>query len=161
MTDDAVATEHELLDELNRVFPDACFTDTEMLDKKYSDCATYNLFCQTNKAQPFCVVRPGWDYNEQLVRLVELTRKFNKKIVILGGGSGVCGAFKVRGGEIIVDMTSLNKIVLIKKPTVEEEGLALVEAGVFGDKLDEFLKPKDLPMAIIRPRWQYLLSAAG
>ena len=142
MTDDAMTAEHKLLAELNRTFPDACFTDTEMLDKKSSDCGTGNLFCQTNKAKPLCVVRPGKDYNEQLVRLVELARDYNKKIIVRGGGSGVCGAFNVRGSEMVVDMTQLNKLVLLQEPTTEREGLVLAEAGVFGDKLDEFLKPK-------------------
>ena len=137
-----MTVEQELLAKLNEIFPDACLSDDKTLNQGPRDCETYNLFRETAGARPLCIVKPSGNYTEQLQKLTALARAYKKKIIVLGGGSGVCGAFKVRGGEIAVDMAHLNKIVLIKKPTTECEGMVLAEAGVLGDKLDGFLKQK-------------------
>lgn len=134
-------TEQALLDRLNEIFS-SNFVYTVMPDNKLSDCGTDNLFPKTARAKPLCVVKLSDNYSGQLQKLMEFAHRHGLKILVRGGGSGVCEAFKVRGNEIVVDVTSLDKIVLIKEPTAEDEGLVMVEAGVFGDKLDEFLRRK-------------------
>lgn len=133
--------EQALFARLNEIFG-LSFVNIAPPEDKSSDCGVDNLFFKTARAKPFCMVRPTENYNNQLEKLVKLARKFNKKILVRGGGSGVCGALKVRGEEIIVDTSALNKIVLIRELTDECEGLVLAEAGVYGNKLDEFLKQK-------------------
>ncbi len=132
------------LEELREIFGrDKVLTDPAVLKEKSLDLCPDNLGLKKHGYPTGAtVVRPGENCDGQLQKLMALVRRRGLKILTLGGGSGVCGAFKARGGEIVVDMTSLDKIVLIKEPTADSEGLVMVEAGVFGDKLDEFLKQK-------------------
>lgn len=131
-----------LLKELREIFgPQNVLTDSVILKKKSLDLCPDNLTIKKGEYPTgAAVVVPSKNYDHQLQELVEFAHRHGLKILTLGGGSGVCKAFRTWGGEIVVDMTALDKIVLIKKLTATEDGLAMVEAGVFGDKLDEFLK---------------------
>ncbi len=139
--------EKNILIELQELFgAEYVKTDNDSLQSKSSDLCPYNLFVkeQDKKCAPVIVAPHGENVNEQLQKCVALAIKHNKKIVVYGGGSGVCGAIRIeKGDEIIVDMTELSHIKIIAQPSRDESGIVEVGSGVLGKQLDDFLKQFD------------------
>lgn len=137
-----------LLQELLAIFGETGVRwDKYALSKKSLDLCPENLFTRpTNQFDtPIAVVMPRRNFNEQLQELIKIARQYGKSLVVRGGGSGVCGALRAGRNEIVIDMSSLDKTTLLYKPEYTNvEGLAIAEAGVFGDKLDDFLRQHDL-----------------
>ena len=75
---------------------------------------------------PACVVRPRDSKDVQAV--VRYASERQMAIVPWGLGSGVCGGIEPNQGQILIDMSAMNRIV-----SIDEENLLLtVEAGVNG-----------------------------
>jgi len=65
-----------------------------------------------------------------------------RRVVPMGGRSGVCGAVEVRSGEVGLDLTSLDRIL-----EVDETNLTVrVQAGANGLKLEEELNRRGLTL---------------
>ncbi len=140
--------ENNWLTELEKIFGQENVSAEELTVREKSlDLWPKNLFLKQSGPFPTAavVVKVGPEYSlYQIKELVRLAKRHDKKIIVRGGGSGVCGAANARRGEIILDMAKLNKIELLRQPDKLQPGLVMAEAGVFGDKLDDFLKARGL-----------------
>ena len=140
--------ENNWLIELEKIFgQENVSTEESTVREKSLDLWPRNLFLKQNSRFPTAatVVKVGKDYSlYQIKELIRLAKRHDKKIIVRGGGSGVCGAANAAGGEIILDTANLNKIELIRRPDKLQPGMVIAEAGVFGDRLDNFLKTHEL-----------------
>src|SRR3989344_2818346 len=142
--------ENNWLIELEKIFgQENVSTEESAVREKSLDCWPRNLFLTFRHRKSgsgrfstaAAIVKAEHNYYlYQIKELVHWAKRHDKKIIVRGGGSGVCGAANAAGGEIILDTTNLNKMELISRPDKLQPGVVMVESGVFGDKLDNFLK---------------------
>ena len=86
------------------------------------------------------VVRPA-NY-QQVANLLSFASNERFTVVPLGGGSGVCGAVETHQGQVVLDMSGLDRIL-----AVEENDLTVhAQAGVNGMKLEEELDARGLTL---------------
>ena len=128
----------EFISDLKNIFGDVHVATDEQTRKEFSTDKCPGNLLTDNVIICLAVVRPTRDkYREQLVEFVKLTARCGKKIIVRGGGSGVCGAITPRDGEntVILDMTVLDKIYEINL----ENKYINVGAGIKGDILEEII----------------------
>jgi len=137
-----------LLAELEKIFgQENVSTGESAVKDKSLDLWPRNLFIKSNPpfSTAIAVVKTGTDYIRQIQALVLLVKQYGKKIVVRGGGSGVCGAANAENGEVVLETTNLNKIELVFYSRLcQKTGLVMAEAGVFGYQLDNFLKNQNI-----------------
>lgn len=131
--------------ELRKIFGEENMITSKEKLKKYSfDKCPRDLFYKfghfkvNDKWYCLAVVRPSKkNYEKELCQLISLAKKYGKKIVPRGGGSGVCGAVVPREGQntVVVDITSLNMIDKVR-PLKRH---VVVGAGILGSELENFL----------------------
>ena len=86
------------------------------------------------------VVRPSG--REQLKAVLEVAAKNRVSMTPLGGGTDVCGAIGPWGGDLVVDMTSFDRILEID----EKNLICHCEAGVNGYALEQDLNSRGLTL---------------
>src|SRR5712692_4357785 len=90
------------------------------------------------RGMPGAVVRPH--STEHVAALLALSAERGFAVVPRAGATNLCGSFVPRPDAVVVDMTSMNRIV-----SVDEESLrAVVEPGVLNTALQERLAPHGL-----------------
>lgn len=123
---------------------DGVITDKRMLhDLSYDKCPKHLLGKDLNSVC-FVAVRPSLEnYPTELSKLILAVKKHGKRIVVRGGGSGVCGAAVPRYGSdtVVVDMTSIDSVVVNKKRGYVDAG-----AGVMGSRIEEELNKENLTL---------------
>ena len=87
---------------------------------------------------PACVVRPRDSAEVQAV--VRFAAEHNVAIVPWGLGSGVCGGIEPQPDQILIDMSAMNRVLLID----EENLLLTVEAGINGLVAEEAVAARGL-----------------
>jgi len=135
----------DFLNELKEIFgKENVLTKGEALKDYSFDKCPRNLFLDklrnTLESSSICltVVKPTpKHYKKELTELVKLARKYGKKIIPRGGGSGVCGALVPRDGPntVIVDMTPLD----IKYEINLMENYVIVGSGIIGSELEGYI----------------------
>jgi alkyldihydroxyacetonephosphate synthase len=86
------------------------------------------------------VARPSG--REQLCAVVRWARARGVTVSPMGGGSGVCGALAPEAGEVVLDMTGLDRIVEVDATNL----LCRCEAGVNGLALEKHLNTHGLTL---------------
>lgn len=126
----------EFVQELKNEFGVLIKTDEDLLEELSSDKCPRNLL---EKPKPcLAVFRPSRDnFADEIPRFLNLVKKHKKKIVVRGGGSGVCGAAVPRDPEntVVVDTVYLDRIYSVDK----KYGFVTCGAGIKGSKLEEIL----------------------
>ncbi|MEK7596277.1 MAG: FAD-binding oxidoreductase [Patescibacteria group bacterium] len=129
--------ENTFKDELKAIFDDRAAFEKEEVGKYSFDKSPLWLFKKDEKNVGLGVVKPSRDrYQKELADLINLAKKYGKKIVIRGGGSGVLGAATPRIGNetVIIDMTDLDFFRINGEKTWVETG-----AGIIGSRLENSL----------------------
>ncbi|MCD4808011.1 MAG: FAD-binding oxidoreductase [Methanococcoides sp.] len=112
----------------------------EILGKENVSTRMSELYCYSFDASgveglPDFVVRPAT--TEQVADVVKLADMSNTPVVARGAGSGLCGgAVPVKGG-IVLDMSSMDRILDIDIDNLQ----ITVESGVVHEKLNKALEP--------------------
>jgi len=88
--------------------------------------------------RPAAVVRPQATADVQAA--VRFAGRYGVPLLVRGGGSGVVGALEARGGEIVLDLSTLDAI----GPIDEESGLVTAGAGCLLGRLEESLAARRL-----------------
>ena len=124
---------HELKTIIN---PNCVYLDKEMIDEHSYDDWAVGIKWRKQNIKPFSpdiVVKP--QCVEDVSKIIKWANKRKIPVTAWGGGSSVTGQpLSIRGG-ICLDMTNMNKIVSINRESL----YVTVEAGVYGDKLEEEL----------------------
>jgi alkyldihydroxyacetonephosphate synthase len=121
------------LDELKRFFGDRFSQDEEVLMLYWRDYWPLSLLEET-KGKVILPKAVVWPKSiDEIIYLVKTANKLRFKITPYGGGSGVIGAIK--GGDVIVDLRGLNKILEVN----EEDFYIMVEAGAYLKEIEEYL----------------------
>ncbi len=134
--------ERSLIEQLRGLFGRSNVTtgENDLIHYSFDKCPRY-LLQKKEENIGAVVVRPDRrEYAYQLAHLISLTKEYRKKIIVRGGGSGVCGAAVPRFGPdtIIVDMTSIDSVTTINEKT----GYVNAGAGIMGSKLEAMLYEK-------------------
>jgi alkyldihydroxyacetonephosphate synthase len=124
-----------LIDKLANIFGEAYVKTDKAILLEYSfDKCPRNLLRRSSSSIAFAMVVPTKEnYKSQIPKLISLAKKYGKKLVIRGGGSGVCGAAVPRQGHetIIIDMTHVNDMVIDK-----DRNFVTVGAGILGGEIE-------------------------
>lgn len=128
-------TRSELIHELEAIFGAA-----DVLHRPV-DLLAYEYDATIFRGQPAVVVFPT--ATEQLVRLVELSRRSGVPYVARGAGTGLAGGSVPPDGGIVVAFSKMNRILEIDAPNRR----ALVEPGVVNLQLKNALAPLGLTYA--------------
>lgn len=124
------------LQELKNELGPLIITEKEILEEFSSDKCPRNLL---EKPRPcLAVFRPSREnFGDEIARFLRLVEKHKKKVVVRGGGSGVCGAAVPRDPEntIVVDTVYLDKIYSVDM----KFGSVVCGAGIKGSKLEDIL----------------------
>ena len=86
------------------------------------------------------VARPSG--RQQIVEILRWAAASHVAITPMGGGSGVCGALAPQGGEVVLDMGGLDRILEIDETNL----VCRAEAGVNGMVLEKALNEKGLTL---------------
>ncbi len=112
-------------------------TDHETLTRYARDRLPFGIFkARSGKlpgVMPVAVAKPA-DENE-LVELVKRSKRDGFRIIPFGLGSGVLGGTIPLGGEVMLDLTRLNRLLEIDGTN----GLAVVQAGMNGGEFERAL----------------------
>lgn len=131
----------EFADELKEIFGnDRVITDGEKVQEYSFDKCPRNLLIQKEENIGMAVVRPrNKTYPSTLPLLVFVAKEYGKKIVVRGGGSGVCGSAVPRDGKntVIVDMTALDSVEIS-----DSEKCVIAGAGILGSVLEEAVQKR-------------------
>ncbi|MDK2893009.1 FAD-binding oxidoreductase [Methanohalophilus sp.] len=107
----------------------------ENVSDSTSDKLCYSCDASQEKGMPDFIVRPKTA--GEISEIVKLAAKENMPVVTRGAGSGLAGgAVPIRGG-IVLDMSSMNKILDIDIDNLQ----VTLQPGVVHTKLNEILKP--------------------
>jgi alkyldihydroxyacetonephosphate synthase len=112
-------------------------TDVETLTRYARDRLPFGIFKARSGGlpgvMPVAVAKPA---NEsELVELLARSKRDGFRVIPFGLGSGVLGATIPLGGEVMLDLTRLNRLVEID----ETNGLAVVQAGMNGGEFERAL----------------------
>src|SRR5690348_1362201 len=88
------------------------------------DLALYEYDGSVDKARPAMVIFPRT--TEEVVRIVEITGKYNIPIVGRGSGTGLSGGAIPRAGGVVIGFSRMNKILEIDL----ENERAVLQPGV-------------------------------
>lgn len=132
---------NDFLIELEAIFGGnrVIFNQAELQKYSFDKCPR-NLLVQNKENIGLAAVRPeNDDYIVVLPFLTAIAKKYEKKIVVRGGGSGVCGAAVPRQGEdtVIVDMTALDSVEIS-----DSEKCVTAGAGILGSVLEEAVQKR-------------------
>lgn len=104
--------------------------------------------------KPAGAIRPrGTDEVSEVLRLAAEKRI---SLVPWGGGSGVCGAAITGEGAIVIDLTSMSRVIEVD----DESGVVTAEAGVLGPAIEEALGAHDLTLGHV-PQSFHLSTLGG
>ena len=133
--------QNNFLDSLEKIVgSENIILDIQQREELSKDKCTKNLFEQ--KRPCAVVVKVSKDgYACSLLALIFLVRKYGQKIIVRGGGSGVCGALVPQKplNTVMVDITSLNEIFEINR----NQGFVVCGAGILGLQLEESVNEHD------------------
>ncbi|TDR89014.1 FAD-binding oxidoreductase [Enterovirga rhinocerotis] len=119
------------------VGPTHVSTDAETLTRYARDRLPFGIFRARSGGlpgtMPAAVAKPASE--EEIVRLVESSARDGFRIIPFGLGSGVLGGTIPLGGEVMLDVTRLDKLLAID----ETNGLATVQAGMNGGEFERAL----------------------
>jgi alkyldihydroxyacetonephosphate synthase len=82
---------------------------------------------------PAAVLRPS--SAEDVATALRWASDNRVPVVPAGGRSGVCGGTVTHGGELMIDLTRLDRVLELD----EESGVARVQAGIIGSRMEEWL----------------------
>ena len=125
----------------NALGPEKVFTDSHTRGEKRHD---YWILSQLEDIQgrgapdPICVVQPT--ETSDVVAIVNACRESATPLVPFGLGSGVCGGVKVDAATVLLDMSSMNRILQIDVDNL----IATFEAGVRGTDAEAALAKRGL-----------------
>ncbi|UGV40430.1 FAD-binding protein [Methanococcoides orientis] len=100
-----------------------------------SELYCYSFDASQVKGHPDAVVRPH--NSEQVASIVRLAADLELPVIARGAGSGLCGGAVPVNGGIVLDMSSMDRIVEIDLDNLQ----VTVEPGVVHAKLNEALSP--------------------
>jgi alkyldihydroxyacetonephosphate synthase len=119
------------------VGPDNVATDTETLTRYARDRLPFGIFKARSGGlpgvMPVAVAKPA-DEGE-VVELLMRSKREGFRVIPFGLGSGVLGGTIPLGGEVMLDLTRLNRLIEID----EINGLAVVQAGMNGGEFERAL----------------------
>ncbi|KAJ3534713.1 hypothetical protein NMY22_g6801 [Coprinellus aureogranulatus] len=126
------------IEELKRAFPDpkSVVTDAESLKTYGSSEHSYH------PASPHAViVRPS--STEDVVKIVNIARRFNVPLVPYSGATSLEGHFAgVPGGDVCIDMSGMDRIISIN---VEDADLTC-QSGARWEDINQALKAQGIPL---------------
>jgi alkyldihydroxyacetonephosphate synthase len=85
---------------------------------------------------PAAVLRPS--RAEDVAMALAWSSQQKVPVIAVGGGSGVSGATVTHGGELVIDMRALNRVLELD----EVSGIVRVEAGILGSELEAWLQER-------------------
>lgn len=131
-----------IVETLRNALDDAkVITDDEVLDTRRHD---YWVLSHLDNVQqrpadpPACVVRPTC--TEDVVAIVNACRESKTPLIPFGLGSGVCGGVITTPEHVLLDMSSMNRLVEID----ETNFIATFEAGHNGGEAERVVQEKGL-----------------
>jgi glycolate oxidase len=119
----------QLKDLLGSIFPKEAYSMDEALLYVYSMDASIHEYI------PTAVVMP--ETKDQIVQLVKLAYEKQIPLIPRGAGTGASGGVIAVHGGIIVDMTKMNKILMLDLENIQ----ITVEPGVVHADLNKYLEP--------------------
>lgn len=107
----------------------------ENISTRSSELYCYSFDASQVKGKPDAVVRP--QNSGQVADVVRLAGELGLPVVARGAGSGLCGGAVPVNGGIVLDMSSMDRIVDIDIDNLQ----VTVEPGVVHEKLNQALSP--------------------
>ena len=125
--------------ELVGLLPDATLvTDAEELLAHAGDWSSQSILRELRGAltPPAAVLRPST--GEDVAGALRWASATGTPVVAGGGRSGVSGAVVTHGGELVIDMRALDRVLELD----EVSGIVRVEAGILGTDLEAWLNDR-------------------
>lgn len=126
---------NEFIGRLVEIFGQENVIIDEKITAEYAkDFCPRNFVLENINRPCLAVVSIDDTFVENLKDIISLAKIYGKKIVVRGGGSGVCGAVVPREPEntVIIDMTRLDSVYEVNT----DEGFISAGAGIKGDVLE-------------------------
>jgi alkyldihydroxyacetonephosphate synthase len=126
-------------DSLAALVPEAGLeTSAEVVSAYASDWSSIAILRGLRGAltPPAAVMRPS--SAEDVAAALEWASRSSVPVIAVGGRSGVSGATVTHGGELVIDMRGLHRVLELD----EVSGIVCVEAGILGTELEAGLQAK-------------------
>ncbi|KAK7693183.1 hypothetical protein QCA50_002749 [Cerrena zonata] len=126
----------QAISELREALPGKVTTETIALDSYGSSSNSYH------PSHPHSVVVHAQS-TDDVVKVVDIARKYRVPIVPYGGATSLEGHFSgVSSGDICIDISAMNKIIEIH----EDDGDLVCQAGARWEDINSTLKEKGIPL---------------